>query len=98
MAEMALEDAPRKARESFDKGFSAFERGNLDYAMDMFEAALEIAPQLLKARRYLRAAAIKKIKGSKPGGFAKLFGGISGLGPSLQVQSQIKKKPRRRSR
>ena len=41
MAEITLEEAPRKAREHFDKGFVAFERGNLDYAMDMFESALE---------------------------------------------------------
>jgi len=55
MAVVALEDAPRKARELFDKGFAALERGNLGYSIDMLLAALEIEPRLIQARRFLRA-------------------------------------------
>ena len=51
MAEVELEQAPRKARDHFDKGFAALERGNFDYAMDMFGLALELCPQLTRARR-----------------------------------------------
>jgi hypothetical protein len=36
MAEVALEKAPRKAREHLREGLASLERGNLDYAMDMF--------------------------------------------------------------
>ena len=39
MAEVTLEAAPRKARDHFEKGFSAMERGNLEYAIAMFESA-----------------------------------------------------------
>ena len=49
MAEVTLEDAPRKAKELFEKGFVAMERDNLEYAMDMFMAALESFPKPLIA-------------------------------------------------
>jgi tetratricopeptide (TPR) repeat protein len=93
MAEVTLEAAPRKAREQFEKGLAAFERGNLDYAMDMFELALEISPRLLHARKFLRAAAIKKSKAGKGGAMVHAVSTLSGLGGILQAQSQIKKKP-----
>jgi tetratricopeptide (TPR) repeat protein len=53
------------------------ERANLDYAMDMFEAALHIEPRLLHIRRLLRAAAVQKYKANPPGKLAALkgFGG-----------------------
>jgi hypothetical protein len=62
MAEVSLDDAPRKAHDLFDKGFSALERGNLDYSMDMLMSALDIEPRLLQARKFLRAAAVRKFK------------------------------------
>ncbi len=93
MPELSLEKAPRKAREQYEKGLAALERGNLDYGMDMFEAALEISPDLLKARRFLRAAAIKKSKSSKGGGLANAMSSLTGLGSVFSAQSQIKKKP-----
>ena len=60
MAEVQLEDVSRRLRDTFDKGFSAFERSNLDYAISMFEAVVEQEPRLLKARKYLRAAEVRK--------------------------------------
>lgn len=93
MAEVPLEQAPRKAREHFDKGFASFERGNLDYAMDMFLLALELCPGLLKARRFLRAAAVKKSKMQKSNALTRAFGTLGGSGTLLKVQSLLKKKP-----
>ena len=93
MAEVTLEQAPRKAREHFDKGFASFERGNLDYAMDMFLLALELCPGLLKARRFLRAAAVKKAKMQKSNALTRAFGTLGGSGTLLKVQSLLKKKP-----
>lgn len=93
MAEMTLEEAPRKAKEHFEKGLAALERNNLDYAMDMFEVALELAPNLLKARKFLRAAAIKKAKGGKSSGLTNAMSSLTGLGSVFSAQSQIKKKP-----
>ena len=60
MAEVTLESVPKKAQDLFNRGFSALERGNLDYAIDMLTACVELEPQLLRAWRFLRAAEVKK--------------------------------------
>lgn len=91
MAVVALEDAPRKARELFDKGFAALERGNLGYSIDMLLAALEIEPRLLQARKFLRAAEIKKYKEGKPG--PHIISTLSNLPGLLKVMTSAKKKP-----
>ena len=44
MAIVTKEKASRKARDMFEKGISAMDRANLDYAMDMFQQVLEIEP------------------------------------------------------
>ena len=93
MAEMTLEEAPRKAKEHFEKGLAALERNNPDYAMDMFEVALDLAPRLLRARKFLRAAAIKKMKGGKVSGMTHALSSLGGLGSVFSAQSQMKKKP-----
>ena len=93
MAEITLEDAPRKAREHFDKGFIAFERGNLDYAMDMFEQALDLSPQFLRARKFLRAAAVKKFKAAKQNPFSRALANLQGVPGLMQIGAQAKKKP-----
>ncbi|MCB1101816.1 MAG: hypothetical protein KDL10_05610, partial [Kiritimatiellae bacterium] len=93
MAELTLEQAPRKAREHFDKGFAALERGNLDYAMDMFSLALDLCPQLLRFRRFLRGAEIKKLLDSNAGSFARSLAPVKGMGKLMKAQSQLKKDP-----
>lgn len=93
MAEVLLDDAPRKAHDLFDKGFAAFERGNLDYAMDMFLASLEIEPRLLHARKFLRAAEVRKFKESGAGPVAHALSGVLGLPGVMAVKTQLKKKP-----
>ncbi len=59
MAILKLEDAPPSVQIFYDKGVAAMERNNLNYAMDMFAAVLEVEPRLLQVRRLLRAATIK---------------------------------------
>lgn len=93
MAEVSLDNAPRKAKELFDKGLAAFERGNLDYAMNSFTAALEIEPRLLQARKFLRAAAVKQFKDSKGGQMTHLISGMTGSLSVMMASGQIKKKP-----
>ena len=66
MAEVKLEDAPPNVQIYCNKGISAMECGNFDYAMDMFEAALAIEPRLLYVRKLLRATAIKETKLNPP--------------------------------
>lgn len=95
MAEVALEQAPRKARENFEKGMASYERGNFDYAMDMFLLALDACPGLLIARKFLRAAAIAKQKAQKMSSLTRALGTLSGSGTLLKIQSLIKSKPDR---
>jgi tetratricopeptide (TPR) repeat protein len=94
MAEIQLEQAPRKAKEHFDKGFQAFERANYDYAMDFFQLALEVCPQLTRARKFLRMAQVRKFKaGGKSGGLADAMSSLSGIGGVMAVGGLIKKDP-----
>lgn len=61
---MELYSEPRtsQARDLFNKGFAALERGNLDYAIDMLTEALRQEPHCLQIRKFLRAAEIKKFR------------------------------------
>ncbi|HRZ11132.1 MAG TPA: tetratricopeptide repeat protein [Kiritimatiellia bacterium] len=93
MAEILLDAAPRKARELYEKAMAAMERGNLDYAMDMFTSALEIEPRLLRARKFLRAAAVKKFKDAKGGAVTHAISSLTGLPQLLAVKTQLAKKP-----
>ncbi len=91
MAEVTMEEAPRKAREMFDKGFAAMERGNLDYAIDMFMSVLDLEPRLLRARKFLRAAQLKKVgTGSALKHTLSSVKGASGL---LKAKGLVAKKP-----
>lgn len=93
MAEISLEEAPRKVRDLYEKGFAAMERHNLDYAIDTFTNLLELEPRLLKARRLLRAAEVKKFKNKKGGSTTHMLSSISGVGGVLSVTSALKKDP-----
>jgi tetratricopeptide (TPR) repeat protein len=93
MAEVRLEDAPRKARDYFEKGFASMERGSLDYAMDMFMLSLDIEPRLLHVRKYLRGAALKKAKDKNPNALTHILSSITGLGTFMSASGAIKKKP-----
>ncbi len=93
MAEVRLEDAPRKAREYYEKGFAAMERGNLDYAMDMFTSALDLEPRLLHVRKYLRGAALKKAKEKNPNALTHMISSLAGIGTYMSASGAIRKKP-----
>jgi len=93
MAEVNLDDAPRKARELFDKGFAALERNNLQYAADMFSAALELEPRLLRARRFLRATQMKQFKAKNGGSITHILSSLTGFPGMMAVQSALKKDP-----
>ena len=50
------------AQTLFNKGFAAFERGNLDIAADLLMHCVELSPGFSRARRFLRAAEFQKTK------------------------------------
>lgn len=79
MAEISVDTVPKKVRDLFNKGFSAFERGNLDYAIDMLFSCVELEPRFLRARKYLRAAEIKRFKERKANPLAKGVASLKGM-------------------
>jgi tetratricopeptide (TPR) repeat protein len=93
MAELQLDDAPRKVREMYGKAYAAVERNNLDYAISMFEAVLELEPRLLQARKWLRAAEIRKFKAAGGGAGKHMLAFLTNLPTYLSAQAKLKKDP-----
>ncbi|HMP73697.1 MAG TPA: tetratricopeptide repeat protein [Kiritimatiellia bacterium] len=93
MTEVSMEDVPRKAKEHFEKGFAALERSNNEYAMDMFMLALDLCPQFLRARKFLRATQVKLLREKKVGAFSRSLAPLKGAGTMMKVQSLMKKDP-----
>jgi tetratricopeptide (TPR) repeat protein len=91
MAEVQLKDAPQGVRTYYEKGIAAMERSNLDYAMDMFAAALHLEPRLLQIRKLLRAAAVQKHKTDPPKKRAR----YKNAGSLLKASGLVKKNPLR---
>ena len=81
MAEKTINDIPRDARALFTKAVEATQRENLDYAITLFNQALEKEPGFYDCRKALRAAQFQKC-GSGGGFFKKMW---SGAGSSPQV-------------
>ena len=94
MAVVELDDAPRKVREMYAKGFSAVERNNLDYAISMFEAVLEQEPRLLQARKWLREVEVRKFTEAGGGGAVKHWLVLlTNLPVYFKTQAKLKKDP-----
>jgi tetratricopeptide (TPR) repeat protein len=93
MAEVTIDEVPRKTREVFEKAVSAMERGNADYATDMLLAILDTEPRFLQARRLLRAAQLKKRRDSGGGSMHQLTASLSGIGGVMAVSANLKSKP-----
>ncbi len=89
MIEVTQEAVSSKARDLFHKGFSAMERGNLDYAIDLLAMSLKVEPGALQTRKFLRAAAIQKAK-QKKGGFSQKLSVISGMPQYLKGMAFLK--------
>ena len=85
-----MSDAPKKAKELFDRGFVAFEHNNMEYAIDMFAESVKACPGLLKARKFLRAAEVKLLKEKKGGGATSIVSKLKGMPLSLKVAALIK--------
>lgn len=77
MTEVIESDISKAAHDLFDKGLVAMERGNLLYAMDMFMSVLEMEPRFLKARKFLRAASVKRFVESGGGQMSHVIASVS---------------------
>ena len=91
MAELTLEQAPQRAKEVFNRGFSALERGNIEYAIDLLTGCLEEEPALLQARMYLRAAELQTLKKQKPSAVKKLVEAVTTFPAYVQVVMLVRR-------
>jgi tetratricopeptide (TPR) repeat protein len=93
MAMVTKEKASRKARDLFEKGFGALDRGNLDYAIDMFLNCVDLEPGFLEARKFLRASAVRQFKEKKFGAISHVVHTITGLPKLFMAKALLGKKP-----
>lgn len=81
MAEKTLNQIPRNLREQYEKGKTAFDRKNYEYAIAIFCQVLEQEPAFYDCREALRASQFKKSGGSTTF-FKKMISG-TGSAPLL---------------
>lgn len=93
MAEVTLEEVPRKIRDMYEKGFAAMERGNTKFAIDILTNVLDLEPKLFQARKLLRAAQVKEFKAKKGGSVTHVISSITGIGGMMSVSGALKKDP-----
>jgi tetratricopeptide (TPR) repeat protein len=91
MPEKSLSDIPRDLRDLYNKGATALQRQNFDYAVAIFQQVLQREPAFLECRQALRAAQIKKSGGST-GFFKKVLGGASSS-PLIAKAQMAKSRP-----
>src|SRR5437879_7991072 len=71
MPEKTTENVDRRASDLYNKALAALERNNLDYAIEMFTQTLTIEPNFTQARKFLRAAQVKRADSA--GGFKRMM-------------------------
>ena len=91
MPEKSLSDIPRDLRELYQKGATALQRQNFDYAIAIFQQILQREPAFLECRQALRAGQIKKA-GGNTGFFKKMLGGASNS-PLIAKAQMAKSRP-----
>lgn len=65
MAEVKSDLTAQQAQNFYKKGVAAFERGNLDIAIDLLMQCVTLSPGFSLARKFLRASQIAKFKREK---------------------------------
>lgn len=92
MPEKNLNEISRPARDMFEKGKTAMQRNNLDYAIMHFQQVLLTEPGFYDCRAALRAAQFKRAGAST--GFMKKFFGTASSQPALaKAQIAMRKDP-----
>jgi tetratricopeptide (TPR) repeat protein len=78
MTEVRTDAIPAVTQKLFEKGFSAFERGNLDIAVDLLARCVVEAPTFARARRFLRIVEIQRVKKADKKGLLRHLADLSG--------------------
>ncbi len=92
MAEKTISQVPRPLREQYEKGKSAFDRKNFDYAIAIFNQVLEQEPGFYDCREALRASQFKKSGGSSTF-FKKIWSGAGSQPLLARGQLALMKEP-----
>ena len=92
MAEKTTNQIARPLREQWEKGKSALDRHNYDYALAIFNQVLEKEPGFYECREALRVAQSKK-SGGGSGFFKKMLSGASSQPMLAKGQLQLLKNP-----
>src|SRR5438067_527810 len=92
MPEKTVNELPRDLRDLYQKGTTALQRQNFEYAMAIFNQILQREPGFFECRQALRVAQYKKSGGS--GGFLKkMWGGASSSPMVAKAQMSLRKNP-----
>src|SRR5258707_4675302 len=92
MPEKNVTEIPRDVRELFQKGSTALQRQNFEYAIAIFNQVLQREPGFFECRQALRAAQFKQAGGGS-GVFKKMLGGASSSPLVGKAQMIMRKKP-----
>jgi len=95
MPEKPLSAIPRQQRELYEKGKAAFDRNNLEYAIQILTGLLKLEPGFFEARKVLRAAQVKKAGGPAGGTgfFKKMIGGATAQPALAKAQLALRRNP-----
>lgn len=73
MPEKPITEMPANVRDLYEKGVSAMQKSNFDYAVALFGQVVRLEPQFFDARQALRAAQHKRAAGRRSGGLFRRF-------------------------
>ncbi len=85
MSEVSATNIPPQAVTLFNKGFSAFERGSFDIAISLMRDSLKLAPGYQRARKFLRAAQVARVKKQALAPLIRALADIGGYIPMIQT-------------
>jgi len=91
MPEKNVTEIPRDVRELYQKGSTALQRQNFEYAIAIFNQVLQREPGFFECRQALRAAQFKHCGGT--GFFKKMLGGASSSPMVAKAQMTMRKNP-----
>jgi tetratricopeptide (TPR) repeat protein len=92
MPEKSLQEIPLALRQHFEKGATALQRENFDYAIAIFNEILAKEPGFFECREFLRVTQFKKMGGGG-GFFKKVFGGASSSPMIAKGQMALRNNP-----
>ncbi|MEI7900247.1 MAG: tetratricopeptide repeat protein [bacterium] len=90
MAGEKKDQSAQQAQNYYNKGVAAFERGNLDIAIDLLMQCVTLAPGFSRARKFLRAAQIAKFRKEKKSKMATQFQAFSAMLMRMKIAGLLK--------